>query len=83
MNVVLIVLKLEWPRYRLSNVSLNRSDLERELDDEMVEKFADALLGQTENISEEERKKRWDALGECLELINLLRAPELPAKNSE
>ena len=76
MNVLLIVLKLEWPRYRLSNISLNRSDLERELDDELVEKLADALFGQTENISEGERKQRWDALGEFLELLNVLRDPK-------
>ena len=73
MNVLLIVLKLEWPRYRLSNISLNRSDLERELDDELVEKLADALFGQTENISEEERRKRWFSLEECLDLLSTLR----------
>jgi hypothetical protein len=45
------------------------------LQDELLEKLADALFGQTENISERERKNRWDALRDCLDLIKALRDP--------
>lgn len=75
MTMFFIFLIVKWRRSRDLSISLNCADLENELQDELLEKLADALFGQTENISERERKNRWDALRDCLDLIKALRDP--------